>query len=240
MKKKIDNYNIYKIDNYLIKIGYVLLLIIISIFLKSIFPNLNNIPASDSIFKFFLLAFLFSGSIVMLFFGYYFRRKENMINAILRQLDTAIELSSNELLENTGYSKLQLEDAILTINKNGLGYYVWDKNSGIISDGRLRRRVIYIDNCPNCGHRLEKNIPITMDKIPSCPSCGTAINVNYINEIKFKEIQNIENEKKEYTSQIKGDKISIGFVIFLSIFFWPAAVIYIILKTRHKEKYSIM
>jgi hypothetical protein len=234
MKRKINNYDIYKIDNFLIKFGYIILIISIILFIRSVLPELYNIKEIIISATIIIFLFLFIGSIIMLKYGYYFRNKDNMINAILRQMEIAIEVSSIELMDSTGYTSAQLEESIQAINKHGIGYYVWNKDTGIISDGRLRRRMVYVDNCPSCGNRIGKQFPITLDEIPTCPSCGTTLDVNHWNELKYKEFQKIEDNKmiSDERDRQNKPKISIPVLIILILLFWPGAIIYILIKNR--------
>lgn len=231
MKKKFIH-NIYIIDSVLIKVGYLVLIISLSNLICVIPPKLTSLQDSRLVMKCVIFGFLLIGSVIMLKYGYSFRKKERMINAILRHLETAIELSAQELIENTGYTVQQIEEAVQTINRLGLGYFVWNRETGIISDGRLRRRAIFIDNCPACGNRIGKNYPIGMDQIPLCPSCGSPLDVGKLNDLKFRELKEIEKINMTGAEENRPPKLSIVTLIILALFFWPGAILYIILKYR--------
>ncbi len=77
--------------------------------------------------------------------------------------------------------------------------------------------------CPNCGAKLDSSMLC-------CPYCGSE-NENYIRpqkEVNITRLNPILSEKKKTAPTLKKPRISIGILILLFIFCWPAAIIYLI------------
>jgi hypothetical protein len=225
MKRDIAKYDIYKLDNYLIRLGYILLITSVISLIAS--RPVKQIEQGASYFHIIILGFLFLGSLFMLYNGYRIRKKENRINSILRNLEIAREVSVPELLQNTNHKEDHLEEAIQVINSRGYGYYVWNRSTSTIADGRLMRRMIFVDTCSSCGKKIGKKFPLVMDHLPECPSCGSPLDIDQWNTLKVRELDKIDSESQEVRSSFKKKPINIVLLIFLLIFFWPAAIIYV-------------
>ncbi len=224
MKRNIAKYDIYKLDNYLIRFGYILLPISIISLIAS--HPVKLIKQGESYFHLSIPGFLLLGSIFMLYNGYLIRRKENRINSILRNFEIAREISVPELIQNTEYTKEHLQEAIQVINTRGLGYYVWNRETNTIADGRLMRRMVFVDNCTSCGRKIGKKFSLVMDHLPECPSCGSPLDIDQWNNLKIRELDKIDSETVQAHAHLKKKPINIVLLIFLVIFFWPAAIIY--------------
>jgi hypothetical protein len=225
MKRDIAKYDIYKLDNYLIKFGYILLIVSIISLIAS--NPVKLIEQEESYSHLSIPGFLFLGSTFMLYYGYLIRKKENRINSILRNFEIAREISVPELLQNSEFTEEHLKEAIQVINSRGLGYYVWNRSTRTIADGRLMRRMVFVDNCSSCGKIIGKKFPLVMDHLPECPYCGSPLDIDQWNSLKIKELDKIDSEPSKQEHLFKKKPLNIVLLIVLLIFFWPAAIIYI-------------
>jgi len=223
--KKID---VYKIDNFLIKLGIIGLLLFF-IYLISVTKNFQlQILFENSPFETFVVLSGLLTSAVFLFIGIFYRRKENLVSSILSSLNTARETSIPQMVYSTGYTKKQIIESVKEINKRALGYYIIDGES--ISDSRLQRSMVLVDTCTSCGNSIGKTYPLQMNSIPHCPYCSKPLDVNHWNELKMRTLENMDGEPDR--SETDSGEISIGILIFLIIFFWPGAIIYVLNKRR--------
>jgi hypothetical protein len=182
------------------------------------------------------MGFFFLGSLFMLFYGYVIRKKENRINSILRNLEIAREVSVPELIENTNHREEHLKEAIKVINNRGFGYYVWNRSTNTIADGRLMRRMVHVETCSSCGNKIGKKFPLVMDNLPQCPSCGSPLDIDQWNTLKVRELDKIDSESEQTQSSSRKKPINIGILIFLLIFAWPAAIFYVYKWYRETNK----
>ncbi len=225
-------YDIYKIDNILIKAGYIFL----TLFILNVYPLISK-TGGDFTFineKLPSLIFLSSGSVIMLWTGYYYRIIENRINAILKILTITSEVSLTELHRNTGYSIKNIESAIVTINKKLPYYFVLNRVSDSISDGRLTTKLARVDSCGSCGKKMNLDVSVSSDALPECPYCGIPLQPDKWNSLKREAILNIQNNEREGLSVSKGIMIPHDFswpiFIILLIIFWPLGLLYYAVK----------
>ncbi len=177
-------------------------------------------------------------TVIFLSMGYLFRKRERIIASILGRLELALETSIQPLMASTGHSRAAVEHAINVINRRSLGFYVWDRNTGVIADARLNRTMVSVDSCAHCGSKIGTTFPALANEIPKCPYCGTPLDVSHWNALKFKAIESIKNEK-EPPAGMAGtgtgggtttQDFSIGVFVILLLLFWPGAVIYAVAK----------
>lgn len=225
-------HDIYTIDNILIKGGYIFLVLFVLIG----YSMISKIEGDFNLFyeKIPSLVFLISGSVLMLWSGYHFRNIENRINTILKILTITSEVSLTELHRNTGYSIKEIESAIFTINKKLPYYYVINKSSDTISDGRLTTKLARVENCASCGKKMNMDVSVSSDSIPECPYCGVPLHPDRWNSLKREAILDIQKNRfsKSSDSKVKiiPDDFSWPIFIFLIVFFMPAGLIYYVIK----------
>ncbi|MCP4130438.1 MAG: hypothetical protein GY754_05605 [bacterium] len=198
IKKEITGYDIYKIDDWFILIGwfgFITTVILVIIFSTSLW---NDIPEVDPSYYMAAAIFIFIGAIVLLNAGYYLRLKERKINSILNSLEIALEVSVPQLLDATGYNRRELENSFYSINRLGMGYYVWNRSTDTIADGRLLRKMVFVKQCPSCGSKIGRSFSIIIEEIPSCDYCGNPLDINHWNELKFRVIEEIRWTSNEY------------------------------------------
>ena len=211
-------HNLLRIDDILIKMGFVFLVPCIYVLVID----------TDGIDQTRLLLSLLFGlpAVAFLVAGYRARRRERRALSVWKKLDLASDVAASDLLGATGYTRPQLEDALLLINRRGEGFYVWDRESDRIVDGRLRAATIVVESCPGCGSGINKTFPVSAGP-PVCPYCGKALAPERWNELKEQALARIENSRQQPAAlPLSLSPFRLSNFITIIIFFWPAAVIY--------------
>ena len=236
-----ERYNLYRIDDVLIKVGYVFLLLFIltggtalSAMLKQPSPD-----RSDTLFV--ATASLFIPAALFLMIGYHFRAKEQVAAAILHKMELAQEAPVADLMASTGYGRRTVEWALLLINRRGLGYYVLDRGSDRIIDGRLQKKMVLVDRCDRCGSGISRSFPASQEEPPKCPYCGTAVAADRWKEMRRTVLEGIKDQDIRDSVQAGAGQgapaapgarkdFSLPVFILLLFIFWPAAVVYAVAK----------
>ncbi len=229
--------NIYTIDDTLIRAGYVFLAFFL-LGVAALARNWATIPDEKKPVSVTLVAAAVIPTAIFLSMGYLLRKRERIIASILGRLELALETSIQSLVASTGHSRAAVEHAIGVINRRNLGFYVWDRNTGVIADARLNRTMVSVDSCAHCGNQIGTTFPALANEIPKCPYCGTSLDVSHWNALKFKAIESIKNEKEHQAimngpgpgGEAAAHDFSIGIFVILLLLFWPGAVIYAAVK----------
>jgi hypothetical protein len=215
MQKK----DIYKIDNLLINIGrFVLVISLLNVGCSMSANTLGNDWEG--------LAIGISAAISLLVTGSFIRHRENQIIAIWNILEHSTEVPVQELMHNTGFERAFIQDALLLINRRGKAYYVWDKKSDIIVDGRLRTTLLVMPKCDNCGATVNQTMTLDFSQRPTCFYCGKSVTTEQINQLKSEAIDKIRMATPIETTK----EFSLWVFILLFMVFWPAAVGYALWK----------
>lgn len=225
--------NIYKIDNYLLLFGKLFVIVAAIAFLASLSDEEKKKSASagDVAGGSFFLA----GGVAMLAAGSRFRKKERKALALLNSLELAHEVSVPEFLDATGFTRADVETALRAINERGLGYYLWNRESDTIVDGRLKRRMVLADTCPACGKAVGMRYALDLAEIPVCPSCGSPFNVNTWNAWKLEAMRRLDKGEERKPGLFAGKKFSLPLFIVLLVVFWPAALVYLFFRVFKGE-----
>ncbi|MCG6892816.1 MAG: hypothetical protein LJE65_04365 [Desulfobacteraceae bacterium] len=224
--------NIFVADDILIKTGYLLLFLALLAGLI-IWPLIQSQEVSPTDARIFVLAFLALAVMVIAFLvaGYRIRSQEKKILAVLNILEKALEVSIGDLAENTGLKKETIVKAVHEINRRGMAYFIYDRATGWIYDGRLKSQTIAVNNCPACGHSIGYSIPLFITRLPRCSYCKSPIDVSYINRLKQEKIQSIlMANPMPAQSEISNPSSKSGFnwaiFVILLLLFWPLALVY--------------
>lgn len=229
--------NIYTIDDILIKAGYVFLAFSL-LGVAALVRNWATIPDEKKPVSATLVAAAVIPTVIFLSMGYLFRKRERIIASILGRLELALETTVQSLVTSTGHPRAAVEHALEVINRRSLGFYVWDRNTGVIADARLNRTMVSVDSCTRCGSKIGTTFPALANEIPECPYCGNPLDVGHWNALKFKAIENIKNEKEPPPAEggtvprgaAAPRDFSIGIFVILLLLFWPGAIIYAVMK----------
>ena len=151
--------DIHKIDNMLVRTGW--LAAIGLLLAESCAPEREAADVATASLPLGLpLMSLAVGiaAVVMLLVGYTIRARENKVVAVWDILEHATEVSVSDLERSTGFSRKFIEDAVRTINRQPGCYYVVDDDNGTIVDGRMRSRIVLVEQCQSCGAQVNMQI----------------------------------------------------------------------------------
>ncbi|MCH9697534.1 MAG: hypothetical protein K0U68_05460 [Gammaproteobacteria bacterium] len=228
--------NIYRIDDLLIRSGWLatLIAVIVSVVVITVIKHGAG---------FGLIAVLMLCPIALLIPGYSIRRKEQRILAIKRLLQHSPQIHLEKLAQNSGFSRAEIKEAISVLNTKGIGFFTLNEQTGVISDGRLHSEFLGINQCPTCGAGINIKLSAAMDQSPSCPYCQTAIPADTINQLKLNALEFISKSNAQLstpdsglTAPQSGKKTFSLFLFLLLLFtFWPAALWYVL---RHRNQLS--
>ncbi|MEM7180737.1 MAG: hypothetical protein AAF518_07485 [Spirochaetota bacterium] len=185
----------------------------------------------------FLLVFIGSLPVCLLYFGYKVRKKEKRIVVIWKALTSTVETSLRDIEMSMGFSRKFVMEALAVINSRGLGFFVYDKNTGMVVDSRLRTEFIVVEKCPNCAGELNMRVSISGKEAPKCPFCHTSFSPEFLNQLKWQTMQNIrrqevEKQQNSFVPQRKQKEFRMGKFIFLLFICWPIAIYYAVSRNQ--------
>jgi len=188
------NKNIFVADDILIKTGY--LFLVLTIFAGTIAWNLRHDLAAAltpwEAWLFILIAGILGiMPVTFLTAGYRIKNQEKTYLTIWNILENTLEVSIDDLANNTGIRKETILKALHEINRRGRVFFIFDRPSGLIFDGRLKSQTVAINTCPACKHTLGYTIPLVVSKLPICKYCGTDLDASHINRLKQEKIRSI-------------------------------------------------
>jgi hypothetical protein len=236
-----DRYNIYSIDDILIKVGYVFLSLFILTGGTAVSNMVKGATPDQSEMLYTAALMLFLPAMIFLLIGYIFRGKERVAAAIMHKMEITPEVSVADLMKSSGISRRAVERALLLINRRGIGYYILEGESDRIVDGRLYRTMVLVDRCERCGSAISQSFPVSQTEPPLCPYCGTPVGFERWNDMRnraFEDIRkqdapSIQTGNLPQTLAASADSrktFSKPVFILLLLFFWPAAIIYAAVK----------
>jgi len=240
------NKNIFKIDNYFIPFGAILLVISligagvylsdVALYKQALKGNLTlngrKISPEDTEtlkslkpgFPLFRTTFM-TAAVSMLIIGFYYRRLENKIIPIWNALEIARETKVDDLSASLGIPRRFIINNLSRINLQNGAYYVYDSKNDKIVDGKLKVEFQITEKCPGCGNTVQNKVTLDLSEKIICNYCGTAIASDTLNKHKMEILRNT-------TTGGSSSGFSWGVFILLFLFFWPAAIIYAIVKAN--------
>lgn len=252
--------DIFKIDNYLIRIGVLFLIIgVISLFsAPGLYTDLLITGDNQIYFEkwegrtleevqaekgekmdIMVLDFptkriiLTISGFFLLLIGIVYRKKENKIISVWDALDRTTEAKVADLSVSLGVSRDFILQNLKHINAQQNAYYVYVSSNDSIVDGRLMGEHVVSLKCSGCGNTINEKVSLTDLHSTSCPYCGAGIEVGELSK-KRTEILH-----KNATETAETSDFSTGLFIFLLLFFWPAALIYYVVKKGNSSKKAI-
>jgi len=162
--------------------------------------------------------------------GFQVRRREKRALALWQLIDREVEISASDLLQQSDWTAASLDRAVRDLNNAGAVYVVWDRQAGLIQDGRLRRSSLVVDECSSCSGKLAIQVAIGEAGAIRCPYCDDPIDTSLIAEEKARLIDELEADRSEGAAANgpARQKTNFSFVIFALLFavFWPAGLWY--------------
>jgi hypothetical protein len=233
--------NIYRIDDIFIKVGYGCLVFFVLIGGTMISAMAQGKPLVNSGSMYFGVVMFGLPAALFLAIGYSVRRREKTAATVWRKLETASEVAARDLVAGTGFSRGRVEKALATINSRGRGFYVWNRDTDLIADVRLRQGMMLVENCDRCGARIGEKFLLNLERVPECPYCGNPLNMDRWNDLKRKVIDDIKDrtmkdDRQAAIDQTAGRKFSFSTPLFfiLLLLFWPAALIYALVRYNNR------
>ena len=201
---------IHKIDNFLIRLGWIVL-VFAGIGTANALSEGGGVGGTP---LWFLVA-----AVLMLVAGYYVRRQENRALVLWGILEHAVEVRVGDLTSSTGLSREELRKVLAVVNAQPGTYYVWDAENDTIVDGRLRKRAVQVDKCASCGATVNATLSLDLAQAPACTYCGGPVSTG----------ADIMRMREETLDSIRGPTrnakpFSIGIFLILVLVFWPAAL----------------
>lgn len=213
--------DIHKIDNLLIRTGWLGMVGLLLAEGCSSAPAPEDVALGSMALAIPVVSLVLGvAAIVMLLVGYTIRARENKVVAVWDILEHATEVSIADLERSTGFSRPFIEAAVRTINRQPGCYYVVDDDAGTIVDGRMRSRIVMVEQCQSCGAHVNMQISIDLPKAPACAHCGAPVATGDLNKLKLDRVDALRE------SAAKRGEFSVVLFIVLLILFWPLAVIY--------------
>ena len=161
----------------------------------------------------------------LLIVGIYYRKKENKIHSIWDALEKTKEGKLRDLEVSLGLSRSFILDNLKHINAQLGAYYVYLSAKDKIVDGRLMEEHTLTIKCAGCGNAIKKKVSLANLEKPTCDYCGAPVPVAELSKLK----KEVVNEFVWDTSSKKSD-FNLAIFIPLLIFFWPAAIGYVVYK----------
>ncbi len=255
--------DIFKIDNYTISFGVIILIIGLAITLLN--PRtFNNVVVSEDGMSYSFERFegrtideiqskhgpeaeitiiktpiippiIAISGFCLLVIGIIFRKKENKIISIWDALEKTGEGKVRDMEVALGLNRDFILSSLQLINAQQGTYYVYRSEGDLIVDGKLLEEHTVSLNCSGCGHNINKKITLAKLNGLSCSYCGAPIQTEELSKIR----SNIVEENRAAQKADTGGNFSIGIFIMLLVFFWPAAIIYLAIKKGSAAKKSV-
>ena len=210
--------DIHKVDNYLIRLGWIALLG--GLFFLAFPPEPSASPPRS-----WMSWVALPAGALMLPIGYLIRAKERKVLVLWDILDSVSEVRMDELERSTGFRRAFVLEALAVINAQPGAYYVHEVDTDRILDGRLRTELLLVESCASCGAPVNERVSLMAESIPGCSHCGAPILSQNINELRMNALREI----RQRSGGARGFSILI-FVVLLLVF-WPAAVAYGVWKS---------
>jgi len=189
-------------------------------------PDLEQAVAQAA----WITALLATAPIGLLVAGLRLRRRESRAWALLRMIDEHVEVPSRDLLRDSDWTPTSLERAIRDLNNAGVSFLVWDREAGLVQDGRLRRTRIQIDECGSCSAKVSVTVAVGSVEPPRCPYCDGPLCADRILEEKARLIEELDGgaaaRRARAASNGNERNFSIALFVILCLVFWPLGVAY--------------
>lgn len=169
----------------------------------------------------------FAAAVLMLGVGYYVRAQENRALMVWDILERMAEVRADELAASTGLTRETLRRVVALINTQPGAFFVWSSETDMIVDGRLRQRVVHVERCTSCGATVNATLSLDLLQAPVCDFCASPVSSN--EELKARRQELLEEIRAQAGGSDKG--FSVLIFVLLLIFFWPAALGYAVWKS---------
>jgi hypothetical protein len=176
-----------------------------------------------------------SAPIALLVAGSNLRRREKRAWGLHKLIDEHVEVSADDLLRSTDFTPGTLDRAIRDLNNVGAAFFVWDRKSGRIVDGRLRTARSTIDECGSCGAKVQIDVRLDDLATARCPYCHDPIGAESALEQKAELMEKLGAHRTSTRTRATAasSPFSIPVFVILLFVFWPLAIGYAFLKWKN-------
>lgn len=190
------------------------------------------------------LASMTIAPIAMAIVGRQIRKRDQRASSLSWLLENEVEVSANELIRNSDWTAETLDRAVRDLNNAAVAHLIWDRQTGWIQDGRLRRSVATIDQCDACSAKVAAEVMVGSLRGFECPYCGAGLGDGRIFEERARIVDALESDRSLSTPVTRPfsapeSSFSIGVFLLLLFFFWPAAILYAV-KARNASEGSLL
>jgi len=168
-------------------------------------------------------------SAALLTSGFAMRRREKQALSFWKLIDRSVEIQVPELVANSDFTREDLERNVRLLNNKALGFYVWDRQSDVIRDGRLESVYLHVEKCDVCHASIALQVPASLREIPLCSYCGDPVSIDRLQEQKRATLARMRADAEPARAEEAvrgGDAFSILLFLVLLVSFWPAALVY--------------
>ncbi|MEM7082087.1 MAG: hypothetical protein AAF465_05095 [Pseudomonadota bacterium] len=227
-----SNYNFFHIDDWFIRIGAIGSFVALVLVLTDALSLGRTHPLSFT---------LFIAPVLIWFIGARVRQVEKRTLSVWRILYRNTSIKVAELIDNSDITREQLKRAVTLLNTRGLGFYVWNKKTDTITDGRLDDEYVMVDACESCGAPVGLRVSLADEDIPRCSYCSAPVasgQLNLLKQAAIAELRGYEPASRRYGMPIRRGERPFSFLLFFLLLFfcWPLAVFYSLYKTRHLRR----
>ena len=255
--------DIFKIDNYMITIGIIILLVgLVTTFAdpRTYFDlEINRGGGSFSYDNFdgrsleeiqkglepgeeisemrppIIRPIIAVSGLCLLIVGIVFRKKENKIISIWDALEKTSFGKVRELEVNLGLSRDFICSNLKHINAQQGTYYLYRSDNDTIIDGRLAEEHVISVSCSGCGHKINNKVSLANLKGLSCSYCGAAVQTEELKTIR----DSIVEENRVSQDSVQQKSFNLPIFLMLLVLFWPAAIIYLVANRKAVARQSM-
>lgn len=186
------------------------------------------------------LAWLISIVIIgisLLVAGIWARRQEKKCVGLWRLMQTHPDVQLSLYLQQSGNTLSDVQKAARTINDAGAGLLVVDTVNDRLYDNRLSGRESITFQCQNCGANSTASFGLLEGTRVACQYCEAPAPDELLPNSDEKQENLVKSNAERMGLMFHSGKnqhgdINIPILIILVLVFWPAAVVYVINKSR--------
>jgi hypothetical protein len=214
-----------KIDDLLLRTGSTSALLWLLTAVAGLTASLNEMLTPGQLLA--GLAMVATAPVGLLVGGFLMRRREDRAWSLHRMIDDHVEIPASELLRDSDFTPESLARAIRDLNNAGAAFVVWDRQSDLIQDGRLRTSRIQVEDCGVCGAKVSAAILLGDASRARCPFCHDLLIAGSLMEEKARLIDELETDPATLAARNRprSSFSPIAFVL-LTCLFWPLALGY--------------
>jgi hypothetical protein len=174
------------------------------------------------------LGFVALAPLAMTLVGLDLRKREQRAVALLRLVDRHVELSAGDLVLNSEFTRETLETAVRDLNSSGLRHVVWDRDQGLIQDGRLRQSRLHFETCASCGVKIALDVPLHEAAAARCSTCGSSLDAREIDDEKRAVMSEISRRSDSLSESRRPEsRFHVSLFLLLLVACWPLALVYV-------------